>query len=319
MQKLSDILVEEGLLSAADIEEVTRQRSHVKERLFDTLLRMECLPEETILTAMERHGWPRIRLEETKIQPEALALLSDTEAIQNQALPVQVEGNRLFVAMADPFDVYAQDTLRILTGKTVVPMLASQRELKTLIARYYEVIQQTEEITETNEALDANSPVGKMVNQMLTQAASMRASDVHFDPTERGMAIRFRVDGLLHTDRELPRHLKNVLITRIKVMAELNIAERRLPQDGRFLSDPIVKSKWFPPMVAHLLAIGEETGNMETMAEKIADFYETEVDEMSDRLKTLIEPLMMIILGAVVGTIVMAVIAPEFSLYQHLG
>jgi type IV pilus assembly protein PilB len=161
---------------------------------------------------------------------------------KHKVLPIRIEGNKLFVAMDDPLDYFAIDELRMVTGMRIEPVIALKDELQRAINRYYgmqenvEQVMQNIQLSEVGEAApqeDENSPVVKTVNQIILQAVRSGASDIHIDPQEDSLRIRYRVDGVMRTEQSLPPSMQNVIVARIKVLANMNVAERRLPQDGR--------------------------------------------------------------------------------------
>ena len=157
------------------------------------------------------------------------------------------------VAMSDPLDYFALDDLRLSTGFEIDPAIAKKDELRLAINRYYGMQKSIDQMLQEMPAyedelafLEAqqndDSAVAKMVNQLISQAVQLGASDIHIDPQETEMLIRFRVDGILRTERTLPIKMNNVLVSRVKIMSRLNIAEKRLPQDGRFKMDLELKT-----------------------------------------------------------------------------
>lgn len=143
--------------------------------------------------------------------------------------------------MIDPLDYFAIDELRLSTGFVIELTIATRDEVQRAISRMYSMQGSVKELMEKIEAdeieesriVDEDSPIVRLVNQMFEQAVQLRASDIHIDPQEDGVRIRYRVDGVLRTERVLPRHMIGILTARIKIMSNLNIAERRTPQDGR--------------------------------------------------------------------------------------
>src|SRR5690606_25468760 len=159
-----------------------------------------------------------------------------------QVMPIRTENNQLFVAMADPMDYFAIGELRMATGYQIVPAIATKDELQRTITKYYDLQQSleeamgdfvTEEEVEEAGITDEDSPVVRLVNQIISNAVQQRASDIHFDPQELELKIRYRIDGVMMTERTLPKSMQSVLTARVKIMANLNITESRVPQDGR--------------------------------------------------------------------------------------
>ncbi len=151
-------------------------------------------------------------------------------------------GDRLFIAMADPMDYFAIDDLRLSTGFQIETAIATKDDILRAINKYYDIDEGFEELfgnrpdaeAENEENInDQDSPIVRLVNQLLSNAVAMKASDIHFDPHETKLVIRYRVDGMLHTERVLPKHMQSLLTARIKIMSNLDITEHRIPQDGR--------------------------------------------------------------------------------------
>ena len=163
-----------------------------------------------------------------------------------RALPIGEEDGKLLVAMSDPANVYALDDIRTITGRDVRPVVATSNDVEQAIQKYSGMGDQVEALaSEAAEALDTeadltqveaaveDAPIVKLVQAIMTQAAADRASDVHIEPTEKDVRMRFRIDGVLHEVMHSPKSIQGGLISRLKVMGDLNIAEKRIPQDGR--------------------------------------------------------------------------------------
>ncbi|MCL6600091.1 MAG: GspE/PulE family protein [Alicyclobacillus macrosporangiidus] len=186
-------------------------------------------------------GWG-VGLHRYAIDPAAVQLVPQALAERHMALPIRRDRQRLVVAMADPLDYYAIDDLHLATGLQIEPVIASRDELRLYIDRYYAMRASVHELEArmhpaeddlANQVRDEDAPVVRLVHQIIQQGLAMRASDVHLDPAPDGLHVRYRVDGLLRTDQVLPRTMQSVVLARLKIMANLDIAERRLPQDGR--------------------------------------------------------------------------------------
>ena len=166
-------------------------------------------------------------------------------ARRHVALPIGYEDGRLVVAMADPANVFAVDDIRSLTGRDVKAVVATKADLMAAIDRYHRSDEALDELTHTldnNEEEDAlarvkeivdDAPIVKFVNLLIAQAISDRASDIHIEPGERDLRVRFRIDGVLHEIMRSPKSIQSGVISRLKIMAEMDISERRVPQDGR--------------------------------------------------------------------------------------
>ncbi|MEK8128609.1 ATPase, T2SS/T4P/T4SS family [Paenibacillus filicis] len=243
-KRIGDLLVEAGLLTQDQLTKALQEQRETKMRLGEFLINRSYITEQQLIEVLEfQLGIPHIQLFRQKIDPKVINLIPQRVAEQHQVLPVRVDGNKLILAMADPLDYFAIDELRMSTGLRIEPTIAAREELQRAIRRYYglqESVEQISQILQTREAEeittqieDENSPVVKTVNQIIIQAVQVGASDIHIDPQEDSLRIRYRVDGVMRTERTLPPHMQRVIVARIKIMANLNVAERRLPQDGR--------------------------------------------------------------------------------------
>lgn len=245
-KRLGDLLVEASVISEEQLKEALKEQKQSGFRLGDQLIAMNLVTEQQIIEVLEYQlGIPHVDLYNQKIDKKLVNVISEDIARRYQVLPLKKTGNRLMVAMYDPLNYFALDDLRLSTGFEIDPVIAKKVELDLAINRYYGMQKSIEQMLldmPTNEDDQAfieaqqsdDSPVAKMVNQLIKQAVQLGASDIHFDPHETELVIRMRIDGLLRTERVLPIAMNNVLVSRIKIMSKLNIAEKRLPQDGRF-------------------------------------------------------------------------------------
>src|ERR1700682_4153847 len=185
-------------------------------------------------------------LTEYPIDPSAIALVSDSMSRRYQALPIGWEDGRLVVAMSDPSNVFAIDDIRTLTGADVKTVVTTSQSVQDAIDKHHRLDSDAENITaqaasEFEEEDDLSNireafedaPIVKLVNVLITQAVTDRASDIHIEPTERDVRVRYRIDGVLHEVMRSPKNIQSGIISRLKIMADINIAERRIPQDGR--------------------------------------------------------------------------------------
>ncbi|MDC3416971.1 GspE/PulE family protein [Aquibacillus salsiterrae] len=253
-KRIGDLLVEANVITEEQLMDALLEQKRSGLRLGDQLVEMNIVEEDTIIHLLELQlGLDKVNLYEYDIDRKLINIISEEIARKYQVLPLKKIGDRLLVAMVDPLDYFAIDDLRLSTGFQIEPVIAKKQEMQVTINRYYGMQKSIDKMLEDmplNEDdegfLEAQqndeSPVAKMVNQLLAQAAQVNASDVHIDPHETETLIRFRVDGVLRTERSLPKNMNNVLVSRIKIMSKLNIAEKRLPQDGRFKMDVDMKS-----------------------------------------------------------------------------
>lgn len=242
-KRLGDLLVESLLISEEQLQEALREQSKTKQKLGDLLITQGYITEQQLIEVLEfQLGIPHVSLYKFQIDPAIAQIIPESMARRYQAIPIQKEGGRLMVAMADPLDYFAIEELRMSTGFRIEPAISSRDELQRAIARHYGLqdsmnqmlvdLSSSDDIQEI-EVMDEDSPVVRLVNQMIQQAVQLRASDIHVDPGEMQISIRYRVDGVLRTEKTVPKQMQGFITARLKIMAKLNIAERRLPQDGR--------------------------------------------------------------------------------------
>lgn len=241
-KRLGDLLVEAGLITPEQLNH-TLQTKSPDEKLGDALLREGFITEQQLIEVLEfQLGIPHINIFQFPIDQEALQLVPKELAKRHMAMPIRKDKNKLLVAMADPMDYFAIEELRMATGYQIEPAISTKDELYRTITKFYDMQESMEEImgeytpTETideTQVVDEDSPVVRLVNQIIANGLAQRASDIHFDPQEADFRVRYRVDGVLRTERSLPKHMQNMVTARIKIMANLDITESRLPQDGR--------------------------------------------------------------------------------------
>lgn len=237
------MLVENGIISEEQLQEALVDQRKTKRKLGDLLISQGYITEQQLIEVLEfQLGIPHVSLHKYHIDPAITQIIPESMAKRYQVLPFLKEGGKLMVAMADPLDYFAIEDLRMSTGFRIEPAISTRDELQRAIARHYGMrdsmnqmlieLPTQEEITET-EITDEDSPIVRLVNQMIQQAVQLRASDIHVDPGENNLLIRYRIDGTLRTERLIPKQMQGFITARLKIMARLNIAERRLPQDGR--------------------------------------------------------------------------------------
>ncbi|MEO3945472.1 ATPase, T2SS/T4P/T4SS family [Gorillibacterium sp. CAU 1737] len=242
-KRIGDLLLEAGAITEEQLGQALVQQKEMKMRLGDVLITGGYITQQQFIEVLEfQLGIPHVQIYRQKIEQRVVQLIPQKVAEQHSVLPLRVDGNKLVLAMADPLDYFAIDEIRILTGMRVEPVIASKEELVRAIVRYYGLQDSIEQIAQSMQAReeevlqtaqDNDSPVVKTVNQIIQQAVQLNASDVHFDPQEDGLRIRYRIDGVLRNERTLPTGMLPVIAARVKIMANLNVAERRIPQDGR--------------------------------------------------------------------------------------
>lgn len=253
-RKLGQILVDLGYINDDQLWDILEdQKQSPGTVLGQVAVRMGLVTQAQVTEALaEQWGMPVINLEETNIQPNVLELVPQTMAEIYRIMPVSLKNNVLTVAMADPQNVGALDDLRNFLGHEIRGAVSSGPEVEAAITRYYadraesieDVIEQlsNEEDAEkrvrgydlaSDDEMSDSQPIKKLLNMVMLLAIRDQASDIHFEPFEDEFKIRVKADGVLYEMVPPPRHLANAIVSRIKVMSNLDIAERRLPQDGR--------------------------------------------------------------------------------------
>src|SRR6266404_4048914 len=245
-RRLGDLLVAEGLINREQLQRALLAQKGTAEKLGSLLVRLNLVNEDQLVGFLSKqYGIPAVTLSQLDIDPDVLKLIPAQMARKYEIVPVERKGNVLTLAMADPTNVFALDDVTFLTNLQVQPSVAPQGAIRKAIERNYdiqlsaigEVIDEDEagtklDIFELKESAD-EAPIVKLVNMVLVDAIRRGASDIHLEPYEKVFRIRFRVDGVLHEIMTPPKRLEPALISRVKIMANLDIAERRLPQDGR--------------------------------------------------------------------------------------
>ncbi|MHA6483630.1 GspE/PulE family protein [Paenibacillus sp. strain BS8-2] len=242
-KRIGDLLLDSGIISEIQLRDALDKQRESRQRLGDVLIQLQYITQQQFIEALEfQLGIPHVQLYRYKIDPKIVGLLSQKLADQHCVMPLRMEGSKLVLAMADPLDYYAIDEIRVATGLRIEPVIASKDELLTVIRRYYGLQDTIDQISqnlqqrdhdEEHAIKDEDSPVVKTVNGVIAQAVQVGASDIHLDPQDDSFRIRYRVDGVMRTERTLPPGMQSIIAARIKIMANLNVAERRLPQDGR--------------------------------------------------------------------------------------
>lgn len=242
-RRFGQTLVRLGKITEEQLEEALEEQKNTKQQLGDILFEKGWIRERDVMDALEEQlGIPQVSLHQYNLDSSIVNIINERMAVEYLVLPLKREGNILTVAMADPTDYFAIDNLRIYTGLQIEPVIASRSELKTMINRIYSLQGSVSEVMELLPKFDDNereahlddAPVSRMVNQILQNAVMVGASDIHFDPHEHNLVVRYRIDGTLQTEQILNKNMQSIITTRIKIMSDLNISERRLPQDGRF-------------------------------------------------------------------------------------
>lgn len=257
MARLGEMLVEAGLITKEQLEKALEASKNSSERLGYHLVNLKFIDEKKLLPFLSKqYSIPAVDLSEYEISKEVIELISADLAIKYQVVPINKMGRSLTVAIADPTDVFAIDDLRFRTGYDIDLVVSSEVAIREALEKYYEksdsrysqiqqeIMEETGGVEDIEVQLSSNAtdvtedeadaaPVIKLVNSMLADAVVKKASDIHVECFEKYMRVRFRIDGTLIEQPAPPKQMQNAIISRLKIMAELDISERRVPQDGR--------------------------------------------------------------------------------------
>ncbi|UNK16087.1 Flp pilus assembly complex ATPase component TadA [Paenibacillus sp. N3/727] len=241
-KRLGDLLIEAGLITNEQLETALREKK-ANQKIGETLLQLGFISEQRLIEVLEfQLGIPYVSLFKYPIDTKLLNIVPKETAERNKLIPLKKENNKLFVAMADPMDFYAIDDLRLSTGFQIEVVIATKEDIQKSINKYYSLVDNMDDLLgmglkskdkEEDTVTDENSPVVKLVNQMILVGYQQRASDIHIDPREAEVVVRYRVDGILRTEQKFPKNMLSMIVARIKIMSNLNITEFRVPQDGR--------------------------------------------------------------------------------------
>ncbi|MEH7332704.1 ATPase, T2SS/T4P/T4SS family [Neobacillus drentensis] len=240
--RLGDLLLEEGIITVEQLESALDEKGS-NQKLGEVLLQKGYITDQQLAEVLERQlGIPHVNLFQYPFDTNLFSIISKDTAKRNLIVPLKKEGNKLFVAMVNPMDFIIIDDLRLSTGFQIETAIATKDDILRTINKYYDDDEGLEELFDDfstsergrdEDVTNQDSPIVRLVNQILTNAVIQKASDIHIDPQETKIVVRYRVDGVLRTDRVLPRHMLSVLTARIKIMSNLDITEHRIPQDGR--------------------------------------------------------------------------------------
>jgi type IV pilus assembly protein PilB len=257
--KIGELLSKAKLVTEEQLEKALEEQKQTGGRVGEHLVRLGFVSQEDILDCLsQQYGVPSINLQHFEIEDSIIRLIPADVARKYQFIPVSKTGATLTVAMSDPTNVFAMDDITFITGFRVEPVVASEEALRGAIDTYYgtthaielkkvmddlstveeaslEVLEEDEDldIADDDEATADEAPVVRLVNLILTDALKRAASDIHIEPYEKSYRVRFRIDGVLYEIMNPPMKLKDAISSRLKIMARLDIAEKRLPQDGR--------------------------------------------------------------------------------------
>jgi type IV pilus assembly protein PilB len=260
-QRLGDLLVKEKVITPEQLEQATKLQKESHVRLASALVKLGFLSDEDVTNFLSRqYGVPAINLSYFEIDPAVVKLIPYETAKRYQILPLSRVGASLTIAMVDPTNVFAMDDIKFMTGFNIEPVVASESSIIEGIDKAYGTSKEEEleqvmqsmndlgegtdielqseeqelELKELEKAAD-EAPIVKLVNLVLTDAVKRGASDIHMEPYEKEFRVRFRIDGVLQLIMNPPLKLKDAITSRLKIMAKLDISEKRLPQDGRIM------------------------------------------------------------------------------------
>jgi len=244
--RIGDIVREMGLATDEQVERAAERARETRQRLGQVLVETGVVSQLDLSRALaSKFGVDYIDLSEVPIDAAAAAMLPERLARRHMAIPVKfVNEQTLLVAIADPSNVIALDDLRYMTGCDIQPAIASEEDIITAISRLSRLddavpddmlsrLQADEAVEVDIRDATESAPIIKLVNSVIAQAADDGASDIHFEPQAKELMVRFRIDGVLHEVMSVPRRMQSGVLSRLKIMADLDIAERRMPQDGR--------------------------------------------------------------------------------------
>ena len=243
------MLTEQGLVSAEQLEIALaeQRRGDGTKRIGEILVQLRYLTEPNLLRALSiQLDCPIADLDKEPPDPAVFDIVPSEFAMRHHLIPLRRNDDTLVVAMADPLDISGIDDLHLLTGLDIAPMLALPGEIQRLceyayMSRMIQDVKEAERAVDDEENLDVDDLqkmakeelVIQMVNLIINQAIQDRASDIHIEPFDKELRVRYRVDGVLHEVNSPPKRFHAAVVSRIKILSDMNIAERRLPQDGR--------------------------------------------------------------------------------------
>ncbi|TES84441.1 type II secretion system protein GspE [Candidatus Aerophobetes bacterium] len=255
--ELADVLLRQGLINQQDLKKAQEYQEEKGGTLSEVLVRLKFVKEEQVVIGLaEQLGIPHMKLSHYILDPKVMKMIPARVVRKEKVIPLSRSGNTLTIATADPLNVLMIDNLRAITGCNIQAIVATPSEINQVIGDYYSTVatgslaelieesgsEDTVEVVRDAESVDLDklmkeaeeAPIIRLVNLVLSRAIKDRASDVHIEPFEKKVQVRYRIDGALSPVTTLPKKVQNAVVSRIKILSELNIAERRLPQDGRF-------------------------------------------------------------------------------------
>jgi len=247
VKQLGDVLLEGGLVTPVQLEVALEEQRRLGRALGRVLVDLQILTEGQLVASLaEQIGMRFVDLSDYPVDGSAVSRVPDSVCRRHTALPIGYDEGKLVVAMADPANVFALDDMRSMAGMEIRPVVATKPDVLAAINRYHRGDAELDDLTIAMDAgrdddddlgrvkeIVEDAPIVKFVNLLITQAIQDRASDIHIEPAERDLRVRFRIDGVLHEVMRSPKSITSGVTSRLKIMADINIAERRIPQDGR--------------------------------------------------------------------------------------
>ena len=259
--RLGEILIKENLITSDQLRQALEHQKASGGRLGTCLMKLGFISDDEITGVLSRqYGVPSINLKYYEVDATVIKLIPQDTAVRYQIVPLSRVGSTLTIAMTDPTNVFAMDDIKFMTGFNVEPVVASETAIAEAISKFYGEAESEEELSKVMKDLSAEenadlelaaeeqemnlaeleraaeeAPIIKLVNLILTDAVKRGASDIHIEPYEKEVRVRFRIDGILQSVMTPPLKLRDAIISRIKIMAKLDISEKRLPQDGRIM------------------------------------------------------------------------------------
>jgi type IV pilus assembly protein PilB len=259
--RLGEILIKESLITSEQLRQALEHQKSSGGRLGTCLMKLGFITEDEITGVLSRqYGVPSINLKFYEVDAAVIKLIPQDTAVRYQIVPLSRVGSTLTIAMTDPTNVFAMDDIKFMTGFNVEPVVASETAIAEAISKFYGSVQSGDELEKVMKDLSAEeaadlelaseeqetnladleraaeeAPIIKLVNLILTDAVKRGASDIHIEPYEKEVRVRLRIDGILQAVMTPPLKLRDAITSRIKIMAKLDISEKRLPQDGRIM------------------------------------------------------------------------------------
>ncbi len=248
-KRLGDLLLESGLINSEQLNYVLQRQKATGKKIGEILIDEGIIQEKQMIEVLEfQLGIPHMDLEKYYIDPDIPKLINENLARRHTLIPIRKERDKLIVAMSDPLNIFARDDVNIATGLNVEPVISTKNDIINAIDQYYGKQRAEQAIEDFKKHYDGesisdfdedtlneinNAPVVRLVNSIISQAIKMRASDIHIEPYEDHIRVRFRIDGELQEIMTPAKSAHSAIVTRIKIMGKMNIAEKRIPQDGR--------------------------------------------------------------------------------------